>query len=431
MISRRQVLGTLFGAGALGLRALATGLPPAFLANPRRALAAGACPMPDRAQFIIFNTSGDGDSINVHAPGTYDDPMIVHSPDPALAPKPLMIRGQASTAGAPWSTLPPAVLDRMVFWHLMTNTSVHPKEPDVLKLMGATANGEMVPSILAKQLAPCLGTIQSQPISVGALTPSESLVYAGAPLPVVPALALKATLTNPDGPLTRLQSLRDTTLNRLYDLYKRDATAAQRRYIDALVTSQANVRNIRQDLLGALSTIKDNGADAQVTAAIALIQMKVSPVVAIHIPFSGDNHEDPNLLNETAQTLSGVATLASLMQQLSAAGLADKVSFVSLNVFGRTLGPGSLKGRAHNGNHQVSLTIGRPFRGGVIGAVAPVDMDYGCTGIDAKTGAGRADGDVAAGDTLAAFAQTVLASVGGDPSPVTAPTAKVISAALA
>ena len=50
----------------------------------------------------------------------------------------------------------------------MTNTPVHPKEPDVLKLMGATYAGEMLPSLLAKQLAPCLGTIQAQPISLGA-----------------------------------------------------------------------------------------------------------------------------------------------------------------------------------------------------------------------------------------------------------------------
>ncbi len=56
----------------------------------------------------------------------------------------------------------------------MTNTPVHPKEPEVLELMGATQAGEMFPSMLAKPLAPCLGTIQPQPISVGATTPSEA-----------------------------------------------------------------------------------------------------------------------------------------------------------------------------------------------------------------------------------------------------------------
>ena len=43
--SRRDTLhAALFGAGGLGLRALATGLPPAFLASPRRALAADPPP---------------------------------------------------------------------------------------------------------------------------------------------------------------------------------------------------------------------------------------------------------------------------------------------------------------------------------------------------------------------------------------------------
>src|SRR5262249_41758668 len=271
---------------------------------------------------------------------------------------------------------------RTVFWHMMTGTSVHPKEPEALRLMGATQGSEMFPSVLAKHLAPCLGTIQPQPICVGALTPSESLSYAGAALPVIPALALKATLTNPAGPLTRLQPLRDATLNRLYDLYKNGATRTQKRYVDSLVTSQSWVRNIRQDLLDALSSIADNGAAAQVVAAVTLIQMKVSPVVTIHIPFGGDNHHDAGLALETAETVSGVAAIALLMQKLAAAGLTDKVTFLSLNVFGRNLGPGTADGRNHNGNHQGSIVIGKPFRGGVIGSVGPVATDYGATPID-------------------------------------------------
>ena len=52
------------------------------------------------------------------------------------------------------------------------------------------------------------------------------------------------------------------------------------------------------------------------------------------------------------------------------------------NVFGRTLGPGSTGGRQHNGNHQVSIAIGKPFRGGVIGGVGPVGGDFGALPID-------------------------------------------------
>jgi hypothetical protein len=416
-LTRRQaILSTLFGTGYVGLRALATGLPASFLLNPRRALAANPAPTCDqtKAQYFVFNTLGSGDPLNANVPGMYDDPMITHSADPTMAPTKLTLRGQSYMAAAPWATLPQAVLDRTTFWHTMTNTPVHPKEPDVLKLMGATYNGEMLPSLLAKHMGPCLGTIQTQPIAVGASTPSEGLSYAGAALPIIPALALKATLTNPAGPLTNLQPLRDQTLNQLYDLYKTTANAAQKTYIDSLVTSQLQVRNINQSLLDALTSIKDNSADSQILAAVTLIQMKVTPVISVHIPFGGDNHRDIALAAETAQTVAGVATIGSLMSQLATAGLADNVSFVTLDVFGRTLGPSNTDGRQHNQNHQVSVTIGKPFAGGVIGAVGPLAGDYGALAVDSKTGKGSASGDVAALDTLASYGRTLLTAVGVD-----------------
>jgi hypothetical protein len=436
MISRRDaLLFMLFGTGYVGLRSLATGLPASFLVDPRRAFARRSVPAcgPDKTQFVVMSTSGDGDSINTCVPGTYEDPLIVHAKDPSMAPTPIVIRGRTHTAAAPWATLPQHVLDRTLFWHMMTDTPVHSKEPDVLKLMGATQAKEMFPSVLAKQLAPCLGTIQTQPISVGALTPSEALSYGGAALPVVPPLALKATLASSTGPLSELQTLRSSTLDQLYDLYKRDATPAQKKYIDSLVKSREQVRDIKQDLLDALSTIRNNAAPAQVLAAITLIQMRVSPVVTIHVPFGGDNHRDVNLAAETEQTVSGVATIASLVDQLARAGLADKVTFMTLNVFGRTLGPGHEHGRHHNGNHQVSIAIGRPFRGGVLGAVGPVAPDYGALPIDSKTGNGTKEGDIRPIDTMASFAQTMLAAVGGDPTVITSPmqTAKVVTSALA
>jgi hypothetical protein len=441
MITRREAIySTLFGAGMVGLRALATGLPASLLVNPRKALAAatgaaGACTgdLATKAQFIIWNTSGNGDPINASVPGTYGDANIVHSADPSMAATPLTLAGSSTTAAAPWAGLPQNVLDRTVFWHLMTNTPVHPKEPDVLKLMGATQAGEMLPSLLAKALAPCLGTIQAQPITLGATSPSEALSFGGAPLPIIPPLALKATLTSPAGPLTDLQALRDQTLGQLYDLYKTTASPAQKAFVDSMVLSQQQVRNINQGLLDALSAIKDNSAASQVSAAVTLVQMKVAPVISIHIPFGGDNHRDVGLATETTQTVSGVAAIGTLMQSLASAQLADQVTFMSLNVFGRTIGPGNTDGRQHNPNHQVSITIGKPFKGGIIGGVAPVGTDYGALAVDSRTGAGGANGDVSAVNTLAAFGQTMLAAVGVDAGSVSADVAngKVISAALA
>jgi hypothetical protein len=424
MLTRRQaLLSTLFGTGYVGLRALATGLPASFLLNPRRALAANptpTCGAATSAQYFVFNTCGSGDPINSSVPGTYDDPMVVHSADPSMAPTKLALRGQSYTAAAPWASLPQAVLDRTSFWHMMTNTPVHPKEPDVLKLMGGTYGGEMLPSVLAKQMAPCLGTIQSQPITIGATSPAEGLSFEGAALPIIPALALKSTLTNPAGPLTNLQPLRDQTLNQLYDLYKNTATPAQKAYIDSLVSSQTQVRNINQSLLDALTSIKDNTADSQVLAAVTLIQMKVTPVISVHIPFGGDNHRDIGLAAETTQTVAGVATIASLMSQLATAKLQDSVTFTTLNVFGRTIGPGNTDGRQHNQNHQVSVTIGKPFVGGVVGAIGPVDKDYGALAIDSKTGKGVAGGDIPVLETLPSFGRTLLTAVGVDKAAIDA-----------
>jgi hypothetical protein len=294
----------------------------------------------------------------------------------------------------------------------------------------------MLPSLLSKQLAQPLGTIQQQPITLGASSPSEGLRFAGQALPIIPPLALKATLTNPGGALANLVQLqrdRDQTLAQLDDIYRETATKAQKTYLDALITSQTEVRSIQQNLLGALDSIKDNSVSAQITAAIVLIQMNVTPVIAIHIPFGGDNHADNLLTTESKQTVSGVASIAALLAQLQAANLQDKVSFVSLNVFGRTIGAGNTDGRQHNQNHQVSLTIGKPFKGGIVGGVAPVGTDYGATAIDSTSGAGKTGGDIAPTDTLASFGKTVLAAVGVDQGSIDSAITfgKVVKGALA
>jgi hypothetical protein len=469
MFSRRQALmTTLFGAGWVGLRALATGLPPALLLDPRKALAAPAAASP-LARFIIFQTSGNGDPINANCPGTYDDTNgsamtagIAHSADPSMAKTPLTMGGVAYNAALPWAqpwlvapnAITPAlwqtVLDRTTFWHIATTTPIHPKEPNVLKLMDQTQSDEMLLSLLAKQLAPQLGTIQAQPIALGASSPSEALTYGGQTQPLIPPTALKATLSNPTGALSSLQAIRDQTMTSLYAVYKNGATPAQQAYIDSLVTSQQQARAISQSLLSVLASITDNSVASQITAALALIQMKVTPVLSIHIPFGGDNHVDPSLATEAQQTvgvgatgaltagLTGVPGIASLMSAIYAANLQDQVTFMSLNVFGRTLSTatGAATGRQHNQNHHVAITIGGAFKAGVVGGVAPFTGsggDYGAVAIDSTTGVGSAGGDVARGASLASWGKTMLAAVGVDGATIAqqVTSGTVISGALA
>jgi hypothetical protein len=421
--SRRNVLlSTLFGAGCVGLRALATGLPLGLLLNPKRALAGTPCPAGSTPQYVILCTSGSGDPLNANAPGTYEDPNIYHSsysgPDGTMAPVDVTLGTKTYKAATPWATanLP---ADRTQVWHVMTNTPVHPKEPEVLALMGGISPAEMFPSFLARQLQPCLGTIQAQPITVGATSPSEGLTYAGAALPIIPPLSLQKTLLNPTGPLTSLQKVRDDTLTQLNDLYLTGASPAQRSFVESMITSQGQVRSISQQLLESLSTITNNSADSQIIAAVALIQMKVAPVVAIHIPFGGDNHHDTGLTAEGQQTIAGMNTLGTLLANLKTAtpmDLSDLVTVMSLNVFGRTIDQTNTDGRQHNLNHQVSFAIGKPFKGGVYGGVAalPANMggDYGCLPMSSATGAGSTGGDIKPVDTLAAFGMTIATGVG-------------------
>src|SRR4051794_33880340 len=60
-LNRRRVLqGSLAGAGPLGLRAMATGLPISFLLEPKSVKAEGTCGEASTAQFLILSMSAGG-----------------------------------------------------------------------------------------------------------------------------------------------------------------------------------------------------------------------------------------------------------------------------------------------------------------------------------------------------------------------------------
>ena len=181
----------------------------------------------------------------------------------------------------------------MTFWHLMTNTPVHPKEPDVLKLMGATAPEEMLPSLLGKQLGavPRHDPGAADHARRGVAERRAELRRAGAAdHPAAGAQGDARPIRR--APLSESPEAARSDADAAQRCLPDGATPAQKAYIDSLITSQTQVRNIRQDLLDALASIKDNSVASQITAAIALIQMNVTPVIAIHIPFGGDNHHD-------------------------------------------------------------------------------------------------------------------------------------------
>lgn len=424
---REVILGALFGAGSIGLRALATGLPASILLNPRASLAE-ACADRERAQFLIWATSGSGDPANANMPGTYDDPGIAHPQDAAMMPTPMMLSGKAYTAAKPWASLPQPILDRTCFFHHTTLTNSHANESKVLRLMGAVKRQEMLLSLLSQKLAPCLGTVQQEPASIS----GELISFGGRILPALTPVGLRDVFVSPKNPLTNLQALRDADLDRISRVLKESGNATQRAFLDRMAQSTRELRNISDSLLGNLATIKANDMEGQLIAAVALIQMGVCPASVINIPFGGDNHTDANLARESAQTVAGVATINNLMTKLAAAGLQDRVTFVMMNVFGRTLNRPLRMGRDHLGSHHCSVLIGKRVRGSVVGGVVKSGNDYAATPIDSRTGLPGGSADIRYEETLAAVGKTIGAAVGISPEVLSdqITLGKVVSAAL-
>ena len=444
-ITRRDaVLKLLFGAGMVGLRSLATGIPASILLNPRRALAAdagagaegGAAAPVSQAQFVIFSSSGSGDPVNCNAPGTYGDPNIGHATDPSMASTAINFGGSSVNGAQIWSTLPASVLARTCFFHHATYTVIHPDEDKVLGMMGAVASGEMLPSLLSRELAPTLGTVRAQPITLSG-NANEAIYYQGAPQPLLTPTTLASVLASPTDGLgsANLVALRDQGLDSLNALVKSAGTTAQKNFIDKYATSVTQLRTLQSGLLSSLSAIKDNSQDSQIQTAIILFQMKVTPVVVVHVAFGGDNHGDPNLAGEVTGHQTGVASLATMMQELTAANLQNQVTFAMTNVFGRTMiASQNTNGRGHNESHHVSVLIGPRIKGGVIGGVAQpkAGAEYAALPIVSSTGAGSAAGDIPFASTFGAMGQTLAAAAGLSPATIAANvlTGSVVNAAL-
>jgi len=412
-LSRREVLmHSLFGTGYLGLRALATGLPVALLANPILAEEPRSdglsCEERQTAQYLILSASLDGDPLNANVPGTYDIPEVVHPADPRMAPQRLMLGSRAVVAARPWATLPQKILDRTCFFHHATGSNAHPNLPDVLRLLG-NSRAEMLPSLIARYTASCLNTAQAKPIVVGAdavFSDGERKLTSFQPT------LLRDVLTGTGTPLYDLSKVRDQTLDKLQEILKERGGRALAGQIDDHALSHRQAKALGEQLNADLSAIKSDGADGQVLAAAALVRLGVAPVVAVRIGFGGDNHFDYGLKREVEGTVSGVAAIAALMHKLEQYGLADRTTFALINVFGRTLKKRGLCGREHWANHSTGVLIGKPFRPGVIGGLAPGEGDFCALPIDSQSGRGDAAGDIPVAESLAALGKTLGRAVG-------------------
>ncbi len=415
-VSRRKLLlSTMFGAGAVGLRALATGLPVPFFTGIKEAQAADP-PVCTKPQYVFFLTSGSGDPLNANVPGTFDDAGIYHSADPQMAPKDMSLGGRTVKAATPWASLPPELLGRAAFFHHATYTNSHGDHAKVNRLQGAVQRQEMLISLFAKNLKTCLNTVQANPVVLS----GNLITFNGAVQPILTPSSLQAVLSAPTGPLLNLQKIRDSHLDQLSSLMKQSGTKAQKDMLDRYALSQTEARTLSQQLLTDLSAVKGSSRTDLNIAAAVLFKMNVSPVLVAGYSFGGDNHGDTNLAGETREMVASVTALGDLYTRLKSYGLQDQVTFALQNVFGRTLSTkahqNNADGRNHNANHHCSVLIGANLKPSVIGGVKlqKNGFDYQATGFDSATGAINDAGDVPYEDTLESVGKTFGRAVGVD-----------------
>jgi len=115
---------------------------------------------------------------------------------------------------------------------------------------------------------------------------------------------------------------RDHGRDALNALVKSQGKLAQKNFIDPYASSTAQLPTLQNGLLSSLSMLKNDGQNSQIQAALILFQMKVTPVVVVHIDFGGDNHSDVE--RRIAGHKLGMATLTKMMDALTAANLKDR-----------------------------------------------------------------------------------------------------------
>lgn len=394
-----------------GLYSVATGIPRSFFELGFPSSTAHAADLDER-QYLVLLSHSDGDPINANAPGAYGIDGVYNNPRPEMAPVDLQLGSFSTRAAAPWATLPQWVLDQTSFIHHRTYQNTHPNYGKVLGLVGSAkaSNGsgsEQLPSVFSSENAAAMQSIQVEPVSL-----SGGLSFEGRSLASIPPSTLAQMFRLETGRALELEQLRVTALDEIHQVLRRDGTPEQRRWIDRYAASQRQVRELDSQLLERLNSISGNGTDSQIDAALTLILLNVSPVMRIHVPFGGDNHSDVGLVAEANQTVSGMASLRYLFEQIDALGLRDRVTVANLHTFGRTLTLESRGGRNHNLNHHVMMISSTRVNPGVVGRIIPSGNDFGASAIDSVTGMGAEGADIPESETLEAAAKTLATTLG-------------------
>jgi hypothetical protein len=432
-LTRRDWLAScLFSGGLLGLRSIASGLPVAAITNPQKWLASisdEAAAAQIRAvststpQFLVMSASDSGEPLNCNVPGMYLGQGFLHPTADSMAQTTFALNAQNAVAAKCWTSLGAATLAQTCFFHHATYSFAHGDLSGVHRLGGAIAAGEMMVSAFAKALSEPLKTIQPQPINISAQGGVELLSYGGVQQPMFSPTAIKSMLSTDESlaVFAQSQTLRDRDLNAIHALAKQSASKAQVALIDSMVTSQAQARALPSTLFAQLGSISDDEINSQMTVAALLCQMRLAPVVVVHIPFGGDNHVDQDahdgpgaLPGEAAQHVAAMAAINGFKSAVQTAGMSREVTFATLTTFGRGNAPPDYSGRAHNGLHTCNLIMGPNVSGSVVGGADLVVSDNApqAQAIDPVTGKGGAGGAIPYEKTLASFGATLGAALG-------------------
>ena len=438
-LTKRDLLRrALWGSGGLGLKALATGLPPAFLLHRRTAFAQGTPP----PTYLILSNAQAGHPLNANSPGTYpvdpndpNDPItqIAHPTVAELGAAPLgtingvaygaadfetptdLVLGDTTLpAAGPWAALPAEMRNRTLFFHHATYANAHPEFGNVMKFHGAikgsSGNGqEMLSSFIAQENAEALGTLTNQPVNVGGnLVTFESRPLGRLdPRELQSLFGIAAHPTRVPDP-SQITRLRDAVIDEVYRDVVAHGRHAQKAFLDRYARGRAQAAALGDSLAPLLANITNNAPIDEVEAAVALLRLNVTPVVVMQVPFGGDNHQDQNLEREVTETIDSINTFQALWTRLNQEGLQDRVTFANLDVFGRTLRRNQAGGRDHNRDHHTMMMFGPRVRPGVIGGLEPTFNRRGAL----RDFRATAIGNVAVDQSLESAGKTLARAVG-------------------
>jgi len=458
---RRFLRNSLFAALSVSARATVVGVPTSFLLSGK----VHAQSSQINPKFTILAQSGAGESFACNGPGSFpvnnNDPaqLIAHPNTGELGnrvlgniqgqeftardfmePADLRLGGQTVKASRVWSGLPQGFLNNLTgFWH-QTGTNAHPEFPAVRRLMGALRddvvrnNEEELASAIASEIGASVSATTSKPILL-----DGGGSFKGAPLAVSRPRSIKQLFggdsrvnVNPD----QFSALYTQTMDALYQNLKQNGTRAQRSFLDQHALSRSEAIAIGDGLGDLLDDIDGDDFDNQLKTAIALIRLRVAPVITVRHEFSRDNHQDSTLEDEATRTLRSLNALANYWDALENNGLTDQVNFATLDVFGRTPHRSTRNGgRDHFNQMTLGLVHGSDFKGGMIGGLRAI-MRRGnerpvATGINSQTG-GSASADIPAGSTLAAYGKTIMkaAGIADERLAIRVPSGKVVEGAF-